>query len=748
MADLFGNPFANLSGGGIGDQASRNVNVATLNNTPGGGDADNPFLVNQTGSGQISQNTGGNPFALRPSALAGRTTAFGGQAFDPFGGDGDGGGGGFGDPSDERGTAIDDDIQDFMGHVGLGLGMVSNPAVALGKIGFEAFTGVPLSIQAVTNIANGRSAGDDGHEGDVESMGGDHGAPPGSGTGAGFGSNADEFGGLDPDGEQGGDGGADDGNGGDGQNGEGDDGGPEGLAYGGYVSGPGGPRDDEIDARLSDGEYVIDAETVDAFGPEFFEMLQEQGQGYAGRGRNAFADGGLVEAPDDEGGALDWLMDNADPREVLYGLTGNERYRDWPGASDVARFASETFGPGADVNDLAKGSAGITGGFRAGDAGRILGGVGDMGSGALGLATMGAGGAAIRGAKRAGRYIDEALGIGDKPAREGIRAYHGSPHDFDEFSTANIGTGEGVQAYGHGLYFAGKEDVAKQYKRDFESDFDVETRWAKRQIENAGGDVDAAIKNVTDKMSRLEARRSVISPEDRVRLDEKLEAQKEGLEWLHRVKDGIEPKAHMYEVRIDADEADFLDFDAPLSEQPAKVQAVLGAQMPGGRGLKDQFDELQNEMAALASDRLPNGAMRDEKRWHELANRRDAIAEAIAVRMRAKRSGGHAYNELVNSANARGAFGEHLGPESPPIQSGPSVVSRSLADNGIPGIKYLDGNSRAAGEGSRNYVVFNDELISIVRKYGIAGLFGAGLTAVEVEKFLGDNPGIDQGGGI
>jgi len=294
MADLFGNPFANLSGGGIGDQASRNVNVATLNNTPGGGDADNPFLVNQTGSGQISQNTGGNPFALRPSALAGRTTAFGGQAFDPFGGDGDGGGGGFGDPSDERGTAIDDDIQDFMGHVGLGLGMVSNPAVALGKIGFEAFTGVPLSIQAVTNIANGRSAGDDGHEGDVESMGGDHGAPPGSGTGAGFGSNADEFGGLDPDGEQGGDGGADDGNGGDGQNGEGDDGGPEGLAYGGYVSGPGGPRDDEIDARLSDGEYVIDAETVDAFGPEFFEMIQEQGQGFAGRGRNAFADGGLV----------------------------------------------------------------------------------------------------------------------------------------------------------------------------------------------------------------------------------------------------------------------------------------------------------------------------------------------------------------------------------------------------------------------------------------------------------------------
>ena len=40
---------------------------------------------------------------------------------------------------------------------------------------------------------------------------------------------------------------------------------------------------------------------------------------------------------------------------------------------------------------------------------------------------------------------------------------------------------------------------------------------------------------------------------------------------------------------------------------------------------------------------------------------------------------------------------------------------------GIPGIKYLDAGSRGAGDGTRNYVVFDDRLISIVRKYGIAG---------------------------
>jgi GNAT superfamily N-acetyltransferase len=34
--------------------------------------------------------------------------------------------------------------------------------------------------------------------------------------------------------------------------------------------------------------------------------------------------------------------------------------------------------------------------------------------------------------------------------KPGIRAYHGSPHDFERFDSSKIGTGEGAQAYGHG----------------------------------------------------------------------------------------------------------------------------------------------------------------------------------------------------------------------------------------------------------------------------------------------------------
>jgi hypothetical protein len=38
------------------------------------------------------------------------------------------------------------------------------------------------------------------------------------------------------------------------------------------------------------------------------------------------------------------------------------------------------------------------------------------------------------------------------------KAFHGSPHDFDEFSLSKIGTGEGAQAYGNGLYFSSEKD--------------------------------------------------------------------------------------------------------------------------------------------------------------------------------------------------------------------------------------------------------------------------------------------------
>ena len=44
-------------------------------------------------------------------------------------------------------------------------------------------------------------------------------------------------------------------------------------------------------------------------------------------------------------------------------------------------------------------------------------------------------------------------------------AWHGTPHDFDGFDLGAIGTGEGAQAHGWGLYFAGERSTSEGYKR-------------------------------------------------------------------------------------------------------------------------------------------------------------------------------------------------------------------------------------------------------------------------------------------
>ncbi len=44
-----------------------------------------------------------------------------------------------------------------------------------------------------------------------------------------------------------------------------------------------------------------------------------------------------------------------------------------------------------------------------------------------------------------------------------VDAWHGSPYQFDKFELSKIGTGEGAQAFGWGLYFTDLESIAKNY---------------------------------------------------------------------------------------------------------------------------------------------------------------------------------------------------------------------------------------------------------------------------------------------
>ena len=62
----------------------------------------------------------------------------------------------------------------------------------------------------------------------------------------------------------------------------------DGYAVGGRVTGPGGPKDDKVLARLSAGEYVIQASTVNKYGKGFFDTLNSGQMPVPG-----FADGGF-----------------------------------------------------------------------------------------------------------------------------------------------------------------------------------------------------------------------------------------------------------------------------------------------------------------------------------------------------------------------------------------------------------------------------------------------------------------------
>jgi len=328
-----------------------------------------------------------------------------------------------------------------------------------------------------------------------------------------------------------------------------------------------------------------------------------------------------------------------------------------------------------------------------------------------GLMTMGAG----------------AMPAGRNEMRMGIKAYHGSPHDFDRFDMSKIGTGEGAQAYGHGLYFAGNEGVAKGYRDTLSRGIDGsgvtvridgnpikeptvdQIRAARFGIESTASGIQKQIDATRQKLnsaSKIDELGMGFSDRDLVQMqiDEYTKRLNDVMGLSGRVEMG--PAGRMYEVNLNTTPDRLLDWDKPLREQSQPIQdalkGVIGPQQRGG-----------------------------------------------------------------NAVAAAGVIGP---------QYGPDAARKALLDRGIDGIKYLDAGSRfnpsnlpnnpianearkfleisggdaqaalksfnesnpvtrfatterdevrkvieAAGkEVSRNYVMFDDKLISILRKYGVA----------------------------
>ena len=168
---------------------------------------------------------------------------------------------------------------------------------------------------------------------------------------------------------------------------------------------------------------------------------------------------------------------------------------------------------------------------------------------------------------REGDWTGAALnGIGVLPFIPALRTvWHGSPHKFDAFDMSKIGTGEGAQAYGHGLYFADAPEVAKSYRDALKLDngSTVTTNGeylAKTALEMSKGDKKKAVDLLTSgaiENTKLPAF-----------------AAADSVETMHSKM--LSPEGSLYKVDLpDEHIAKMLDWDAPLSQQPHAMEAFL-----------------------------------------------------------------------------------------------------------------------------------------------------------------------------
>jgi hypothetical protein len=172
---------------------------------------------------------------------------------------------------------------------------------------------------------------------------------------------------------------------------------------------------------------------------------------------------------------------------------------------------------------------------------------------------------------------------------QAIKAYHGSPHDFTQFDTSKIGTGEGAQAYGHGLYFAENPAVAANYRKAL-TDYEVHepsgnivssngravTYKGTPQVRALAWVQDAAARNdIADPLAfahRNAAKGLGDDPQREAILQQIKQWQSSGAV--------IKPGGRTYEVAITAHPDQFLDWDKPLSQQPESVRYMMGYKPP------------------------------------------------------------------------------------------------------------------------------------------------------------------------
>lgn len=148
-----------------------------------------------------------------------------------------------------------------------------------------------------------------------------------------------------------------------------------------------------------------------------------------------------------------------------------------------------------------------------------------------------------------------------------LTAYHGTPHTIQgQFDINKVGTGEGAQAYGHGMYFAENPAVAKEYQRALSGRTELNQQPSDPAFIHA-----------------VESFRESGTPLSQIPAEMK-KAYKSATDKDIKLAIQATEKGNLYKVDIpDADIPMMLDYDKPLSKQPKVVQDAfknIAAQEP------------------------------------------------------------------------------------------------------------------------------------------------------------------------
>jgi hypothetical protein len=340
-----------------------------------------------------------------------------------------------------------------------------------------------------------------------------------------------------------------------------------------------------------------------------------------------------------------------------------------------------------------------------------------------------------------------------------INAWHGSPHSFDKFDSNYIGSGEGAQAYGYGSYFGGKKETGESYRESLSNETHLNGFNVGGVVYDRGTPQFKAISELRENgeqgaLELLESYQADLKSGDAYIIDmggqEYIDAYVKTINDLKDVDPAnIEPQVgNLYNVEIDAEPDQMLDWDLPLDEQSDFVKERLseaGIDLGTKEGRKLYYTikpnatnpkEASDALKALGIQgiQFADGASRNlpikmiAKRWREVLPDDagfDEVRELI--------DNGHFSTKQTELLEALEAD-DYLGFDYP-AGAIEAAFGGNISDwDPSPRLTKAIRDSRSLG--SKNYVVFDDKLITIKSKNGkiIGGTSAVAAAAIASEE--------------